>query len=157
MYNSPQASKCCSLSFSPSFLFLFVLFMSQMASAMLRGVSKYSLVHYWSLDGCQPLRCESVQYSSWLYGEGGSEWGSEKVEREWRRWGISAKENREKNNFFQVLLSSIGCLGSNPLWDELPYEDIALWETQVYLVVGFYLLTFSSSSFPWGLKYESAR
>lgn len=123
--------------------------MSQMASAMLRGVSKYSLVHYWSLEVCQPLRCESVQYSL-----GG---------REGKRWGISAKEDRERkiSFFFLVLLLGFVCLQA--LFAVIPFRTRCCMvplcfrgHGWAYFGFDFFPLTFSASSSLWHTKYESA-
>ncbi len=63
-----------------------------MASAMLRGVSKYSLVHYWSLEVCQPLRRESCSTPRELTG------------REGKRGELAQKEVWERKYIFLLVL-----------------------------------------------------
>lgn len=98
-----------------SFLFFFT---SQMASAVLKGVCKYSLVHCWSLESCQQVHAAFLKNV-----ERGVEW------IEGAKWGFTGWEERERGiTFYPLLLCRFGVMESHILSSDCQY--IALFLTK---------------------------
>lgn len=143
-----QASQCFLLSvpfFSPLPLFFLSFFMSQMASAMLRGVSKYSLVHYWNLEVCQPLRRESCSIPRELTG------------REGKRGGIGAKADWERKiniltYFIVEFCISASAIVSDPHQDEVLYGAVVLYFSFDFFPFDIFYFLISLAH----MQYESA-